>query len=168
MNVKACINEAILIGGYLNKTDDFEEKATTFSEDMKQSYIEIGKDYSRRVCVLKGKKVPSYYEAPYSILLYINENHLEYNNSFQSFRDIIKQMIKQDFVMHHLFGKFTKIKATVDLLIDNCDDTFDLLFSNEFAKDLCQNTTVISCDCQIKSLQEQSPDIDKLKYIGQK
>ena len=153
LNVKACVNESILIGGYLNKTQDYLEVATTLSQEIKNQYIQIGKDYTKKVCVLQGKKVPSYYEAPYSILLYINDNHLEYNTSYQSFREIIKLMIHNDYVMHHLFGKFTKIKATVDLLYADTNETFDILFSNEFCKDLAENTTVVHCDCQLKPLQ---------------
>lgn len=144
LDVRGACNPYVLIGGYLAKTDDYEILLESLNDDFKQKCKELSTSYSKRVCVLKGKKCPTINEAPYTFEIFITSNNLDYDGTPSSFKNIFTLMTKsRQYALTSLYGKLTKIKATLDILmLDDCKFS-DLLIDNEMVKEDYQHKVEI-------------------------
>ena len=144
VNVKPATHPEILIGGYLQKAEDTTILLDTLTPHFKNQCLEKAVEYSNKVCILKGRKCPSINEAPYTIYEFISRNKLDYDQSWSSFKYILKQMLKShEYALTNLLGKFTKIKLTLDYEFYDNDLVFERLLDNEHNKDMdtyqCKN-----------------------------
>lgn len=136
LDVRGACNPYVLIGGYLTKTDDYEILLKSLSTDFYNKCIEMSKSYSRRVCVLKGKKCPTINEAPYTFEIYITSNNLDYDGTAQSFKNIFYLMTRsREYALTSLYGKLAKVKATLDILMLDDSNFSNLLIDNEMLKE---------------------------------
>lgn len=120
LDVRAIIDDKKLIGGYLQKSDDFKIWRNT----LETSFIEECKKYAaaftERKLLTKGMKRPSLDEAPLVMEQYIEDHHIEYDCSNKCFLYIFKEMIKsRKYLLTSLIGKTTTIKSVLDILISD-------------------------------------------------
>lgn len=136
LDVRGACNPYVLIGGYLKKTDDYQILLQSLNKDFQNKCIEMSASYEKRVCVLKGKKCPTINEAPYTFEIFINSNNLDYDGSTTSFKNIFYLMTKsREYALTSLYGKLTKIKATLDILMLDDPQFSNLLIDNEMVKE---------------------------------
>jgi len=144
LDVRGCLDDKTLIAGYLTKQDNYTIHKNTLSD----KYIEECKVYAKtienRKCILKGRKCPSLNEAPYTIYEFIQRHNIEYDQSWSSFKHILKQMyLSHEYSLVQMVGKFTKIKMTIDTEYYDNDIIFNRMLDNEHLKDMdtyqCKN-----------------------------
>lgn len=144
VNVKPATHPEILLGGYLRKDDETTVLIDTLPNNFKKQCIQSATEYSNKVCILKGRKCPSFQEAPYTIYEFINRKKLDYDQSWTSFKSILKLMLKShEYAIGNLIGKFTKIKLQLDYEFYDNDFVFERLLDNEHNRDMdtyqCRN-----------------------------
>lgn len=136
VNVKPATHPEILLGGYLKKDDETTVLIDTLPSNFKKQCVEKAQEYSSKVCILKGRKCPSFNEAPYTIYEYIVRNKLDYDTSNTSFKSILKHMAKShEYSMVSLTGRFGKIKMWLDWEFYNNEYMFDRILDNDLNKE---------------------------------
>ncbi len=133
-------NPETLIGGYFTKQSDSEILFHNLTLEYTTLCKEKADEYTRRKYILKDKKVPSMNEMPYTIMEYVQANDISYHGDTDSFKYIIKDMIKsQDYVLTSQLKNLKSIKATLDILLD-CGDAL----LNDLIEDQCARYETIS------------------------
>lgn len=136
LDVKQATHPAILIGGYLGKDDKTTILLDTLTTSFKKYCIEQSQDYTKRVCILKGRKCPTLNEAHLTIYEFICRNKIEYDTSLPSFKAILKLMIEShEYSLTSLMGRFTKIKTMLDCEYYNSSFLLDRLLDNDYKKE---------------------------------
>lgn len=158
LDVRGAINPYVLIGGYLTKTDDYEILLQSLNEDFQNKCVEMSASYTKRVCVLKGKKCPTLNEAPFTFEIFIRSNNLDYDGTSTSFKNIFYLMTRsREYGLTSLYGKLTKVKATLDILMLDDHKFSDLLIDNEILREDYQHKVEIvypGDPKQIKTIKE--------------
>lgn len=137
ITTKPATHPAILIGGYLAKDTETTILMDTLEKGFKDYCTKEAIDYSKRVCILKGRKCPTLNEAHLTIYEFIQRHKHPYDTSLTQFKEIIRQMIKShEYSLTSLFGKLAKVKTSLDVeYYDDQIPLFDTIIEKDHAKE---------------------------------
>jgi len=120
LDVRAIIDDKKLIGGYLQKSDDYKIWENTLETEFIEECKKYATAFSERKLLTKGMKRPSLDEAPLVIEQYILDHSIPYDCSNKMFLYVFKEMIQsRKYLLTSLIGKTTTIKSVLDILISD-------------------------------------------------
>lgn len=120
LDVRAIIDDKKLIGGYLQKSDDYKIWENTLDTEFIEECKKYATAFSERKLLTKGMKRPSLDEAPLVIEQYILDHSIPYDCSNKMFLYVFKEMIQsRKYLLTSLIGKTTTIKSVLDILISD-------------------------------------------------
>jgi len=118
LDVRAIIDDKKLIGGYLQKSDDYKIWRNTLEPEFIEECKKYAAAFTERKLLTKGMKRPSLDEAPFVFEQFIHDHEIEYDCSHKMFLYIFKEMtISRKYLLTSLIGKMTTIKTTLDMIM---------------------------------------------------
>jgi len=150
LDVRAIIDDKKLIGGYLQKSDDYKIWRNTLETEFIEECRKYAQSFTERKLLTKGMKRPSLDEAPLVMEQYIQDHSIPYDCSHKMFLYIFKEMIKsRKYLLTSLIGKTTTIKSVLDILISDNHTLFQHKYDAELLRLPYNYPDTIIDDCTI-------------------